>query len=209
MLKAAYTLLFSLIFLFLSCDDNEQTSSEEPAKKADTAVVNTAPANPYAIIDISPMDMSYFPVGYPQRKMTHDITTPPVMRVIYSRPHKQGRVIFGTLQKYGEPWRLGANEATEIQFFQNVLIQGKKINPGRYIIYCIPYENKWTIVLNNDIDTWGLKIDSSKDLMKFDTPIKKTPIVFEYFTMVFQPTGNGAELVMAWDDTEARLPINF
>jgi hypothetical protein len=27
--------------------------------------------------------------------------------------------------------------------------------------------------------------------------------------MVFQPISNGAELVMAWDDTEARLPINF
>jgi len=27
--------------------------------------------------------------------------------------------------------------------------------------------------------------------------------------MVFQPITNGAELVMAWDDTEGRLPINF
>jgi hypothetical protein len=209
MIKAAYTFLFLIVFFSFSCDNNEKTASAEPTKKADTAIVTTAPANPYAIIDISPRDMSYFPVDYPKRKMTHDITTPPVMRVIYSRPHKQGRVIFGSLQKYGEPWRLGANEATEIEFFRNVSIQSKKINPGRYIIYCIPYENKWTIVLNNDIYTWGLKIDSSKDLMKFDIPIKKTALAFEYFTMVFQPISNGAELVMAWDDTEARLPINF
>lgn len=209
MIKPAYTLLFSIVFFSFSCDNNEKTASAEPTKKVDTAIVNTAPTNPYAIIDISPMDMSYFPVDYPKRKMAHDISTPPVMRVIYSRPHKQGRVIFGNLQKYGEPWRLGANEATEIEFFQNVSIQQKKINPGRYIIYCLPYENKWTIVLNNDIYTWGLKIDSSRDLMKFDIPIKKTPVVFEYFTMVFQPINNGAELVMAWDDTEARLPINF
>mgnify|MGYP003694383693 CR=1 FL=1 len=57
------------------------------------------------------MDMSYFPVNYSQKKMTHDITTLPVMRVIYSRPHRQGRTIFGNLLKYGERWRLGANEA--------------------------------------------------------------------------------------------------
>jgi hypothetical protein len=209
MIKAAYTFLLSIVFFSFSCHNNEKTASAEPTKKADTSIVTPAPTNPYAIIDISPMDMSYFPVDYPKRKMTHDITTPPVMRVIYSRPHKQGRVIFGSLQKYGEPWRLGANEATEIEFFQNLSIQGKKINPGRYIIYCLPYENKWTIVLNNDIYTWGLKIDSSKDLLKFDIPVKKTPVVFEYFTMVFQPISNGAELVMAWDDTEARLPINF
>ena len=209
MIKPAHILLCSITFLSLSCDHNEKTASEEPARKADSAIVTAPSANPYAIIDISPMDMSYFPVDFPKRKMTHDITTPPIMRVIYSRPHKQGRIIFGNLQKYGEPWRLGANEATEIEFFQNVSIQRKKINPGRYIIYCLPYENKWTIVLNNDIYTWGLKIDSSRDLMKFDIPIKKTPVVFEYFTMVFQPINNGAELVMAWDDTEARLPINF
>jgi Protein of unknown function (DUF2911) len=209
MIKPGYILLVLIIFFSLSCDNNEKTASEEPPKKADTAIVNTPAANPYAIIDISPMDMSYFPVDYPKRKMAHDITTPPIVRVIYSRPHKQGRKIFGSLQKYGEPWRLGANEATEIEFFRGVTIQGKKINAGRYIIYCIPYENKWTIVLNNDIYTWGLKIDSSKDFMRFDIPIKKASTDFEYFTIVFQPITNGAELVMAWDDTEARLPINL
>ncbi|HEV8284033.1 MAG TPA: DUF2911 domain-containing protein [Chitinophagaceae bacterium] len=207
MIKPAYTLL--AIFFLFSCanEDKEKTSSE--SKGSDTAIVNTPPPNPYAVIDISPMDMSYFPVDYSKRKMAHELTTPPVMRVIYSRPHKQGRVIFGNLLKYGEPWRLGANEATEIEFFQSVTIQNKKINPGRYVIYCIPYENKWTVILNNDIYTWGLKIDASKDLVRFDIPIKKVSANFEYFTMVFQPISNGAELVMAWDDTEARLPINF
>src|SRR6266404_4939076 len=206
MTKTVY-ILFVIFFLFSCASKEKKNDSLETIKKSDTAIVNTTPVNPYSIVDISPMDMSYSPVDYPKRKMAHDITTPPVMRVIYSRPHKQGRVIFGNLLKYGEPWRLGANEATEIEFFQNVTIQGKKINAGRYIIYCIPYENKWTIILNNDIYTWGLKIDSSKDLMRFDIPIKKTSVNFEYFTLVFQPISNGAELVMAWDDIEGRLPV--
>jgi hypothetical protein len=210
MIKSVYVLLVPVLFV-LSCEEksDKANSPDGPTKKPDSAIVNSPTPNPYAIVDISPMDMNYFPVDYPKRKMTHDISTPPVMRVIYSRPHKQGRVIFGSLQKYGEPWRLGANEATEIEFFQNVTIQNRKINAGRYIIYCIPYENKWTIILNNDIYTWGLKIDSTKDLMRFDIPIKKAAVNFEYFTMVFQPITNGADLVMAWDDIEARLPINF
>jgi len=195
--------------LFISCSDGNEKNSDQTEKKSDTGVVHTPPANPYAAIDISPMDMSYFPVNYAQRKMTHDITASPVMRVIYSRPHRQGRKIFGDLLKYGERWRLGANEASEIEFFQNVTIQDKKVNTGRYIIYCIPYMDKWTIILNSDLNTWGLKIDSTKDLMQFDVPVKKTSVDFEYFTMVFQPITNGAELVMAWDDTEGRLPINF
>jgi hypothetical protein len=200
--------IFLGCILFASCT-NTQKSSDQTEKRSDTAVVHTPSANPYAAIDISPMDMSYFPVNYSQRKMTNDIATSPVMRVIYSRPHRQGRTIFGDLLKYGERWRLGANEASEIEFFQNVTIQDKKVNTGRYIIYCIPYQDKWTIILNNDLYTWGLKIDSTKDLMQFDIPVKKTSVDFEYFTMVFQPITNGAELVMAWDDTEGRLPINF
>ena len=206
-MKLACT-FFLCCVLFIACTDKNEKSHDQAETKPDTAIVHT-PTNPYAAIDLSPMDMSYFPVNYSQLKMTHDITTPPIMRVIYSRPHRQGRTIFGNLLKYGQRWRLGANEASEIEFFQNVTIQDKKVNAGRYIIYCIPYQEKWTIILNNDLYTWGLKIDSTKDVMQFDVPAKKAAADFEYFTMVFQPITNGAELVMAWDDTEGRLPINF
>lgn len=202
---------FPLLILIASCTSRSEQSADQTqtvSKKADTAVAGPS-ANPYVPIDLSPMDMSYFPVNYSQKKMAGEINTPPVMRVIYSRPHKQGRDIFGNLLQYGEPWRLGANEASEIEFFRNVTIQSKKVNAGRYIIYCIPFQDKWTIVLNNDIYTWGLKIDSSKDLMRFDIPVGKAPADFEYFTMVFQPIPSGADLVMAWADAEARLPINF
>jgi len=207
MLKLFYAFFASIIFF--SCASKSKTNNAgQSFSKNDTSIAAPS-SNPYSVVDISPMDMSYFPVDYSKRKMAHDISTPPVMRVIYSRPHKQGRVIFGDLLKYGERWRLGANEASEIEFFENVVIQNKKINAGRYVIYCIPYPEKWTMILNNDVFTWGLKIDSTKDLLKFDIPIKKTSTNFEYFTMVFQPITHGAELVMAWDDTEARLPINF
>jgi hypothetical protein len=199
-----------LTILLFSCKDNESTGSKNsndsiPAMKP--ASNNPVP-NPYTEVDHSPMDMSYFPVDYPKLEMNDSIHTPPVMRIIYSRPHKEGRVIFGGLQKFGSYWRLGANEATEIEFFREVNIQGKKINPGRYIVYCIPGENKWTIALNRNLYTWGLKADSTKDVARFDAAVKKiSPI--EYFSIVFQPTAVGADLVMAWDNVEARLPINF
>ncbi len=57
---------------------------------------------------------------------------------------------------------LGANEATEIEFFRDVVIDQQKVEKGRYVLYFIPYEDKWTLVLNNDLFTWGLKIDSTK-----------------------------------------------
>jgi hypothetical protein len=158
-------------------------------------------------LDKSPMDMSYYPVDYPKLKMSGNVTEPLVARVIYSRPQKDNRIIFGNLVKYGSIWRLGANEATEIEFFKDVVINNQKVQKGRYVLYCVPYENKWTIVLNNDLFTWGLKIDSTKDAYKFTIPIAKTRFPYEVFTMEFEKAGKGARLNMEWDSIKAALPI--
>lgn len=160
-------------------------------------------------LDKSPMDMSYFPVDYPKLKMTGSIHEAPVARVIYSRPQKNNRMIFGDLVKYGSIWRLGANEATEIEFFRDVSITDKKVAKGRYVIYCIPQENNWTLVLNSDLFTWGLKIDSTKDEYKFNIPIAKTRFPYELFTMEFEKAGKGMQLNMEWDSVKASLPITW
>jgi Protein of unknown function (DUF2911) len=155
------------------------------------------------------VDISYFPEDYPILRMSGKVSSLPLARVIYSRPHRQGRKIFGTLLKYGEAWRLGANEATEIEFFQQVAIQGKTVKKGRYILYCIPETNKWTIIFNSNLFSWGLKPDPRYDVAKFEASVQPAPSDIEYFTMVFQKTATGADLLMAWDDVTARLPIVF
>ena len=160
-------------------------------------------------LDKSPMDMAYFPVDYPKLKMAHTDIEPPVARVIFSRPQKGGRTIFGEVVKYGSTWRMGANEATEIEFFKDVTINNKPVPKGRYVIYAIPYENEWTIILNNDLYTWGLKIDSTRDAYKFNIPIAKTVYPFEVFTMEFAPAEKGMHLIMEWDSVRAILPIKY
>ncbi len=207
-MKISFCTILLSSFIIISCNNAEEKTPEKKTEKSPIALL--APKeNAYVPVDVSPMDMAYYPVDYSKLKMADSISTPPVMRIIYSRPHKAGRVIFGKLQQYGEPWRLGANEASEIDFYQTVKIQNTTIAPGRYIIYCIPYPDRWEIILNSDIDVWGLHIDPKKDLYKFQIPIKEAVAETEFFTMLFEKTSTGADLVMAWDTTEARLPIKF
>jgi hypothetical protein len=165
--------------------------------------------NPYKIADISPMDMSYFPDDYPKLKMSNAISTLPLARIIYSRPHLQGRRLFHDVLKYGERWRLGANESTELDLYADAVIQDHKIKAGRYILYCIPEPDQWNIIINSYIDSWGLQQDTTKDLARFTIPVKQTSNHLEYFTLVFEKTNSGAELLMAWDNLEARLPFRF
>lgn len=202
--------LFVLSICLVACNEQRSQPSVHPTLVSkDSNLLKTDSANPYEPVDVSPMDMSYFPSDYPVQKMSGKVSIPPVMRVIYSRPHRQGRTIFGSLLKYGEPWRLGANEATEIEFFQPVFIQSKKIDRGRYVMYAIPQKDKWTIILNSNLNSWGLKQEPKDDVIKFDIPVQNTEQTVEYFSMVFQKTRQGADLVMAWDTVVARLPIQF
>ena len=203
--------LFLASLLLWACQDKKESPKVGSKETKDSnAIVNPDEfSNPYSSVDISPMDMSYYPVDYPKLKMANSVSGPPVMRVIYSRPHLNGRKLFQNLLKYGEPWRLGANEATEIQFYQDVSIQNKKIKAGRYILYCIPEEEKWTIVINSNVDSWGLKIDSTKDLFRFEIPITQNNPSLEYLTVIFEKADHGAKLLMAWQDIIAELPIEF
>jgi len=165
--------------------------------------------SPIPPLDKSPMDMSYFPINYPILKIQNKITTPLVMRVIYSRPQVNDRKIFGGLQEYGEVWRLGANEATELEFFKDVEINRKKIKKGRYTLYAIPYTDKWTLIVNKDTDTWGsFRYDSSKDVVRMDLPVNKNDFT-EDMTIVFEKTNSGANMNMYWEDVKVALPIVF
>lgn len=161
-------------------------------------------------LDKSPMDMSYCPNSYPVLKIQDKITDPLVARVVYSRPQKNGRTIFGELVEYGKVWRMGANEATEIEFFKTVRINDKKVKKGRYTLYCIPYTDKWTLIINKETDTWGsFKYDEKRDLLRIDLPIQKQTDVLDAFVMAFDKTTTGYNLNIAWDDIKVSLPIVY
>ncbi|HEX7846151.1 MAG TPA: DUF2911 domain-containing protein [Chitinophagaceae bacterium] len=211
-MKGIFRLLAILCLLtIISCSSNKNEQPKEtttPPPDTTHTTIET-PYDQYTVVDVSPMDMTYFPADYPKLKMAKAITSPPLARIVYSRPHLQNRKLFQEVLKYGEPWRLGANESTELELFQHATVQGKRVNAGRYILYCIPQQDNWTIVFNSNIDSWGLHQDSTKDVMRFTIPALPTANHVEYFTMLFEGKGTEAELLMAWDGIEARLPFRF
>jgi hypothetical protein len=161
-------------------------------------------------VDKSPMDVSYYPANFPILKIQNKATEPLVARILYSRPQKQGRKVFGELVEYGKVWRLGANEATEIEFYKDVKIGGKKVIKGRYTLYAIVSETVWTMILNKDTDTWGaFKYDSKKDVLRTDVSAQKTDEVVESMSMLFEKSATGISLIIAWEQMKVALPITL
>jgi hypothetical protein len=162
-------------------------------------------------LDKSPMDMSYYPVDYPILKIQNKSDAPLIARVIYGRPQKNDRSIFGDLVPFDMIWRVGANEATEIEFYRDVKIDNKKLAKGRYTLYAIPSTEKWTMVLNKETDTWGaFGYDAKKDVLKTDVKVITRPDIVEAFTICFEGTDkNKTSLLIAWDNKEVHLPIKW
>jgi hypothetical protein len=161
-------------------------------------------------LDKSPMDMAYYTPNYSSVVGVQGKPGKLVTRVIYSRPQMNGREIFGGLVPYGKVWRLGANQATELDVYAPVTIGGHQIKPGRYTLYAIPQTDKWTIILSSQTDTWGsFGYKEAKDILRTDVPVTHLDTPVEAFAMTFEKAPQGASLVMAWDTVEVKLPINF
>ena len=159
------------------------------------------------------MDMAYYPPRVAFRafaKTEAEKNAKPVIRVIYSRPQAKGRTIFGDLVKYGEVWRVGANESTEITFMKKVTINGKAVKPGRYTIYAVPGESSWEIIFNKELDGWGhYAYNASKNVAMITVPTQKTSDAVEAMAIMFEDADNGANMLIGWDDTMVSVPIEF
>ena len=95
------------------------------------------------------------------------------IEVKYSRPFKKDRLIFGlkeeeALVPFGEIWRTGANEATEIKISNSILFGKTKVSPGTYSIYTIPGPDNWTVVLNERTGYWGASMTGNPFKEEFD-----------------------------------------
>lgn len=166
----------------------------------------------FPALDKSPLDISYYPPNYPVVKIQpNKKQSPLIARVIYSRPQKLGRKVFEELVERGKIWRLGANEAMEIEFFTEVKIGHKKVRKGRYTLYAIENEQSWTVILNTELDVWGaFKYDIAKDVVRVECPVIKSEQITEAFSLVFEKVSETTiQLIMAWDDVRVALPVTL
>jgi hypothetical protein len=135
------------------------------------------------------------------------------IELTYSRPGIKGRQVFGRnseLVPLGKPWRTGANAATKIHFTDKVTIGGKTLDSGSYVIYTIPNQAQWDVILSK-----GNTYPGDDDFKKSDDVVQvKAPVVIlkdkvETFTMQFAKVKNeSCELHLMWGNTDIAVPIS-
>jgi hypothetical protein len=168
---------------------------------ADTACQVLHPKNMPAAGRKSPLD-----------SLTFAVAKQPV-KVCYGRPSSRGRVMLGgEAVPYGKLWRTGANEPTI--FFTPVALSvaGIKVPPGAYSLYTVPGAAEWEVIVNRSTKQWGEESNYTPAVQaqelgraKIKTETLKEPV--ETFTIRGEGAGAGATLVLEWEKTRVRIPV--
>lgn len=148
--------------------------------------------------------------------VSHDIAyyresmaTAPIIKVLYGRPVLEDGKTFEQEVTYDKIWRTGANEATEIRFYNDVVFGDKTIKAGTYVLLSIPGENEWEVILNRKLDVWGaFQYDPSQDIARIKVPVSKAERL-DAFSIAFKRIRNEIQLVMGWDTVRVKIPIKI
>ncbi|MCW3092700.1 MAG: hypothetical protein JWP81_3769 [Ferruginibacter sp.] len=132
------------------------------------------------------------------------------IEVAYSRPAAKGHRVFGDLVPYGKLWRTGDNAATRISFSEPVEIYGRKIDSGKYVLYTIPGEENWQVIINRGIKNIGVEgYKESEDVVSFFIEPIKTKNKTESFTIEFaEVRPETCELHLLWEKKLIVIPIS-
>lgn len=128
--------------------------------------------------------------------------------VMYSRPSKKDRTIFGELVPNDKMWRTGANKNTMITTDRLMVFGKDSLQPGTYAIFTKPSAKSWEVYFYTDTENWGTpeSWDDAKVAVKTTAKVTATSSVTESFTIGFENiTSKGADLTFAWDKTKATV----
>ncbi len=132
-------------------------------------------------------------------------------KLCYGRPKANDRKVMGELVPFGQPWRLGANEATALHLPFAAKVGGVALEPGSYSIIAVPGEREWEMVLNRNVERWGIPIDDAvrgADVGSFKLPAQSTDAMVEQLTFRWESHGESmGHLVMEWEHTRVQIPL--
>lgn len=133
------------------------------------------------------------------------------IKVVYGQPYRRGRTIFGELLSWGEVWRTGANEATEITITQPVLMGTEAIPAGTYSLFTIPEADSMTIILNHELGLWGAQnYNPERDYKRIKFPVKELETPVEALTIEFtEPRESMSTMRLRWGLVQVDVPIRF
>lgn len=126
------------------------------------------------------------------------------VQIEYSRPSKKGRVIFGDLVPFDQPWRTGANASTKITFSDDVNFGGTDVKKGTYALLSKPGQKTWSFMLYPyTITNFSSYLESDVQPTTITTDAITLPSNVQMESMMFgfdNLTTTSGDLFLMWDN---------
>ena len=129
------------------------------------------------------------------------------MEIIYSRPMKRGRDVWGKVVEWGKPWRTGANSATQLTTSANLMFGTTTLPAGKYTLWSLPTPTGTKLIINSQTGQWGTEYDPARDVVRLDMTHATLATPVEAFTFAIVPQGTAGVLKFSWDNREYSIPF--
>jgi len=159
-------------------------------------------------LDPSPLDVAFFP-GNSANAEFRGPRVEAQIKLYYSRPQLKDREL-SKLVPDGKMWRFGANEASEITFYQDVTVGDTPVKAGTYAVFIDVKGSSWEFVLHSKLNTWGnFLMKGSNEVARVAGAMSTNNDSVEALSVAFKEVDGGAHMVVGWANTIAEMPIKF
>jgi hypothetical protein len=120
----------------------------------------------------------------------------------------KGRAIWGGLVPWNQPWRTGANEATQFICADDITVEGQKLAAGTYAMVTIPTADSWTVIFSKQNDMWGSNgYDAKNDALRVTVkPVAAAHVERMLFTFD-EPANDAVTLNLRWEKLSVPVKI--
>lgn len=152
-------------------------------------------AQKFPELDKSPMDAASFPPSYKESEK--------LIKIIYSRPQLNERDL-EKLVPNGKVWRTGANEATEITLYKDMMFGKTPVPAGTYTFFILAEGDTWTGIISKDLNVWGsYSYLKENDVARLTVRVETTKNKIEAFSIVFDGDNNNPVMHLGWGNSKA------
>jgi len=125
----------------------------------------------------------------------------------YGRPALHGRDMIG-LAKPGMTWRIGMDEATEIQTTAALVVGGKELKPGKYSLWARKTSpTEWILAFHPQTGVWGDPPLESGYIAQVPLKLDKAANSAEQLTITLADKAGEAAITIHWGTAQLSTTI--
>ena len=130
------------------------------------------------------------------------------LSIEYGQPSLKGRTD-ATLMPNGQPWRVGADEATVLKTDKPLKFGTLTLEPGTYTVNAEPGEKQWQLIVGklSKPGQWGVPYNASLEIGRAPMSVTAAKSPVEQLKISIDDTPKGGTLKVEWGSKVALIPF--